>query len=352
MTNQKETLSDIRDLTREQLITWLKEKNIAPYRSGQILKWINLRQSDDFDSMTDLGKDLRSILSASFIIGRLKILKIETSKDGSKKFLFRLKDGNRIESVLIPEKDHYTLCISSQAGCAQGCRFCFTAKGGFKRNLTPGEITSQVRDILNNLEPDDPKRLKNIVFMGMGEPLANYNNVLSALKIITDSDTGLKFSSRRVTVSTSGIVPALKLLGRDAPDVNLAISLNATDNKTRDMIMPVNKRYPVETLIEACKNYPLKPRQRITFEYVLLQGINDSSYHAKALSRLLRPVKSKINLIPFNEYEGSEFRRPDNTRTENFLKILLDHNYTAIIRRSKGKDISAACGQLSGKDPE
>ena len=233
MTNQKETLPDIRDLTREQLITWLGENNIAPYRSGQILKWINLRQSDDFDSMTDLGKDLRSTLSAAFIIGRLNILKVEASRDGSKKFLFRLKDGNSIESVLIPEKDHYTLCVSSQAGCAQGCRFCFTAKSGFKRNLSPGELTSQVRDILNYLGPCDPKRLKNIVFMGMGEPLANYNNVANALKIITDGNFGLKFSSRRVTVSTSGLVPFLKLLGRDAPDVNLAISLNATDNKTR-----------------------------------------------------------------------------------------------------------------------
>ena len=352
MTNSKKSLPDIRDLTREQLITWLKDKNIAPYRSDQILKWINIRQSDDFDSMTDLGKNLRAALSASFTIGRLRILKIGISKDGSKKFLFRLKDGNKIESVLIPEKDHYTLCISSQAGCAQGCRFCLTSKGGFKRNLSLGEITAQVRDISNHLGPDNPKRLKNIVFMGMGEPLANYNNVVNALKIITDGNTGLKFSPRRVTISTSGLVPALKLLGRDMPDVNLAISLNATDNKTRDMIMPINKRYPIEALIEACKNYPLKPRQRITFEYVLLKRINDSTYHAKTLAGLLRPVKSKINLIPFNEYEGSEFRRPDRADTEKFLKILLDHNYTAIIRHSKGRDISAACGQLSGQYAE
>jgi 23S rRNA (adenine2503-C2)-methyltransferase len=335
--------TDIKDLTNDQLVLWLESKGLEPYRAAQILKWIYLRQTDTFDIMTDVGKEIRKLLSRHFSIARLEKARIETSQDGSKKYLFKLNDGKHVESVLIPEKDHYTLCISTQVGCAQGCRFCLTARGGLVRNLTRGEIIAQVRDVSKCL--DGPKRLTNIVLMGMGEPLANYINVVSAINTITDSNYGLGFSSRRLTLSTAGLVPKLSSLGRDT-SVNLAISLNATDNKTRNMLMPINRKYPLEKLLDACAGYPLLPRRRIAFEYILIKGINDSITDAKRLVTLLRPIRAKINLIPFNEYEGSEFNRPEESAIFNFKEILNKNDYTAIIRHSKGQDISAACGQL------
>lgn len=335
--------TDIKELTNDQLVLWLQSKGLEPYRAAQILKWIYLRQTDTFDIMTDVAKEIRKLLSRHFSIARLEKERIETSQDGSKKYLFKLNDGKYVESVLIPEKDHFTLCISTQVGCAQGCRFCLTARGGLVRNLTKGEIIAQVRDVSKCL--DGPKRLTNIVLMGMGEPLANYSHVVSAINTITNSNYGLGFSSRRLTLSTAGLVPKLSNLGRDT-SVNLAISLNATDNKTRNMLMPINRRYPLEKLLDACAGYPLLPRRRITFEYILIKGINDSIKDAKRLVKLLRPIRAKINLIPFNEYEGSEFNRPEESAILNFKEILNKNNYTAIIRYSKGQDISAACGQL------
>ncbi|MBW2013314.1 MAG: 23S rRNA (adenine(2503)-C(2))-methyltransferase RlmN [Deltaproteobacteria bacterium] len=341
MSRSKKT--DIKELSKDQLVLWLQSKGLEPYRATQILKWIYLRQTDTFDTMTDVGKEIRKLLSRHFSIARLEKARIEISQDGSKKYLFKLNDGKYVESVLIPEKDHYTLCISTQVGCAQGCRFCLTARGGWVRNLTRGEIIAQVRDVSKCL--DGPKRLTNVVLMGMGEPLANYSNVVSAINTITDNNYGLGFSSRRLTLSTAGIVPKLSNLGRDT-SVNLAISLNATDNKTRNMLMPINRKYPLEKLLDACAGYPLLPRRRITFEYILIKGINDSIKDAKRLVKLLRPIRAKINLIPFNEYEGSEFNRPQESAILNFKEILNKNNYTAIIRYSKGQDISAACGQL------
>ncbi|MBA3035149.1 MAG: 23S rRNA (adenine(2503)-C(2))-methyltransferase RlmN [Desulfobacterium sp.] len=338
---------NIIDLTKEELSLWLKEKGIEAYRAHQIFKWIYLKQVDTFEEMTDIALELRSIFSNHFTINRLDKQKIEISSDGSKKYLFGLTDGNYIESVLIPEKNHYTLCISSQVGCAQGCRFCLTARGGFVRNLTKAEIVSQVRDIQNEVA-GAKLRLSNIVLMGMGEPLANYKNVIKAIDSISSKDAGLGFSKRKITVSTAGLVPFLKDLGKDA-GVNLAVSLNAADNETRDMLMPINRKYPIEDLIEACRVYDLKPRNRITFEYILIKGINDSPADAKCLAKLLRSVKSKINLIPFNEYEASEFKRPEETEIRRFQEILLNNNFTAVIRHSKGRDISAACGQLKAR---
>ena len=335
--------TDIKELTKEQLVAWLESQGLKSYRAVQILKWIYLRQADTFDIMTDVGKEVRKQLSHHFTIHRLERAQIETSQDGSRKYLFKLADGKHVESVLIPEKDHYTLCISSQVGCAQGCLFCLTAKGGFVRNLSRGEIISQVRDIAHDL--DSSKRLTNIVLMGMGEPLANYQNVVGAINTISDSDAGLGFSNRRITISTAGLVPKLSDLGRDT-SVNLAISLNATDNKTRNMLMPINRKYPLEKLLDACMHYPLMPRRRITFEYILLQGINDSVKDAKRLVKLLRSIRAKINLIPFNTFEGSDFKRPEESNVLKFQEILNKNNYTAIIRHSKGQDISAACGQL------
>lgn len=344
LVNQSKT--NILDLTREQLIFWLNELDIASYRAGQIRNWIYLRQADGFEIMTDLSKGMRSLLTRHFEIQRLNIVAVEDSRDGSRKYLFKLKDGKHVESVLIPERDHYTLCVSSQVGCAQGCLFCLTACGGFERNLTCGEIISQVRDIKNHMR--EPKRLTNIVFMGMGEPLANYKHLVAAIDTIADSNSGLGFSKRRVTVSTAGLVPNLTALGRDT-NVNLAVSLNATDNETRSKLMPLNRTYPLEELLNACREYRLSPSRRITFEYILIKGINDSEEDAHRLAKLLQPIKSKINLIPFNAHEGCDYDRPDETAIHRFQQILIDKNYTAIIRHSKGQDISAACGQLRAR---
>ncbi|MGA9178635.1 MAG: 23S rRNA (adenine(2503)-C(2))-methyltransferase RlmN, partial [Desulfobacterales bacterium] len=325
--------TDIKELTKDELILWLQSRDIKSYRANQILKWIYLRQADTFDVMTDIKKEIRNRLSQHFSIHRLEKARVETSQDGSKKYLFKLRDGKHVESVLIPEKDHYTLCISSQVGCAQGCLFCLTAKGGFIRNLTKGEIIAQVRDVAYDI--GGSKRLTNIVMMGMGEPLANLSNVVGAIHIITDKDVGLGFSSRRITVSTAGLVTKLSDLGRETT-VNLAISLNATENKTRDMLMPINRKYPIENLLDACARYPLMTRRKITFEYILLKGINDSEEDAKRLVRLLRPIKAKINLIPFNTYEESQFECPEESVILKFKDILSKNNYTAIIRHSKG----------------
>jgi 23S rRNA (adenine2503-C2)-methyltransferase len=337
---------NILELDRNEIIAWLGTRNIESYRADQILKWIYLRQADRFDLMTDIAKDIRPLLADHFTIDRLHTEKVESSIDGSRKYLFKLRDGKWIESVLIPERDHYTLCISSQVGCAQDCRFCLTARGGFLRNLSKAEIVSQVRDIRHELEDSMP--LSNLVFMGMGEPLANYKNLVGAIEVITDSRFGLGFAGRRVTVSTAGLASKLAALGRDTK-VNLAISLNATDNDTRNRLMPINRKFPIEKLLKACQHFPLPGGRRITFEYVLLRDVNDSVEDARRLVKLLRPIKSKINLIPFNSHQGCQYQRPDEDAILRFQQILIDKNYTVMIRQSKGQDISAACGQLAGK---
>ncbi|MGB9499862.1 MAG: 23S rRNA (adenine(2503)-C(2))-methyltransferase RlmN [Dissulfuribacterales bacterium] len=342
---------DIKDLSFDQLIVWLKSHGLESYRAVQIFKWVYIRQVDTFDEMTDLRKDVRQMLTDNLVISRLENVKMEESEDGTQKFLFRLHDGNFIESVLIPEKNHYTICISSQVGCAQGCKFCLTAKGGFIRNLTPGEIIAQVRDIKNNLNKS--KKLTNIVLMGMGEPLANYQNVINAIKIFSNTDYGLNFSNRRITISTAGLAPKLADLGRDT-DASLAVSLNATENSTRDMLMPVNRKYPIETLLKACRTYKMASKRKITIEYILIKDVNDSEEDARRLVKLLRPIKAKINLIPFNEHAGSNFACPDENIIDRFYNILISSVYITMIRRSKGRDISAACGQLRlkiGKEP-
>ncbi len=344
--NQQTGLSsktDITNLSREQLSTWLKDRGIAPYRAVQIFCWVYVKQLDNFDEMTNLKKEIRSLLTDHFIIPRLQIDTVEASQDGCQKFLFKLSDGNKIESVLIPERTHDTLCVSSQVGCAQNCRFCMTAKIGFVRNLTPGEIIAQVRDVKHLLGPQN--RLTNIVFMGMGEPLANYNAVNTALQILTSSEAGLNFSARKITISTAGLVPKIEALRSEIP-IQLAISLNATDNATRSRLMPINQKYPIEELIAACKNFPLRPRQKITFEYILIRGLNDTLKHARQLANLLSPDWAKVNLIPFNPHPGCGFARPDNETVLQFQSILLNRRFTTNIRLSKGVDISAACGQL------
>jgi 23S rRNA (adenine2503-C2)-methyltransferase len=335
---------NILELDQAALVAWLGDQGVEAYRADQILKWIYPRQTDSFDRMTDLSQDLRARLADHFTIDRLTTEHIATSKDGTRKYVFQLKDGKRMESVLIPERDHYTLCISSQVGCAQDCGFCLTARMGFQRNLSRAEIVSQVRDIKNDLE--DPMSLTNLVFMGMGEPLANYQNLVAAIRIITDGHCGFGFAGRRVTVSTAGLASRLADLGRDTR-ANLAVSLNATDNETRSRLMPINRKFSIEKLLEACRHFPLTGGRRITFEYVLLKDVNDSPDDAHRLAKLLRSIKSKINLIPFNSHPGCPYQRPHEDTILRFQKILIDKNYTVMIRRSKGQDISAACGQLA-----
>jgi 23S rRNA (adenine2503-C2)-methyltransferase len=336
---------DIKEISRPELVAWLAEQGMPAYRAGQILKWVYLRQTDDFGRMTDLSYAHRELLSKQFKIKRLQEDRIQTASDGTRKYRFVLDDGKCIESVLIPERTHYTLCVSTQVGCAQACRFCLTGQGGFHRNMTGGEIIGQIRDVQHDLKEGLP--LKNIVFMGMGEPLANYDNLIRALQTITDSDHGLKISKNRITVSTAGLVPRMADLGRDT-QVNLAVSLNATENTTRDRLMPINRRYPIEKLLDACRTYPLAPSRRITFEYILIQGVNDSENDARRLAKLLRPIRSKINLIPFNPHGGCDFERPSESVILRFQEILIDKDYTVMIRKSKGQEISAACGQLIG----
>ena len=336
---------DVKNFTEDSLAQWFGKHDIAPYRAGQILRWIYHRGVSSFSDMTDLSKEFRGFLSERLAITRLETEKVQTSEDGSKKYLFRLRDGQYVESVLIPEPGHWTLCISTQVGCGMGCKFCLTGRGGLVRNLEPSEIVNQVCAVQEDLQGPNP--LTNIVLMGMGEPLANYKSVVQAIGTIAGNN-GLQFSSRRVTLSTAGLVPRIDDLGRDVK-VNLAVSLNAADNDTRSRLMPINRTYPIEMVLSACRRFPLPPRRTIMFEYVLIAGVNDTPSDAKRLARLLRPLRAKINLIPFNPYEGAEFERPEEGAILAFQEVLLNLHYTAIIRHSKGCDICAACGQLSPK---
>ena len=338
------TKTDLKGLDAGEMEAWAEDHGLKAYRGRQVRRWLFGRLADSFDEMTNLPKSLRSFLKENFNLRSLEMVKTLVSVDGSRKYLFRLPEGYLIESVLIPERDHFTICISSQAGCAMGCRFCLTAINGLKRNLTPSEIIEQVIFVKRAMA--NPDRLTNIVLMGMGEPLANYNAIIKAVKNIVSAD-GLNFSHRKVTLSTCGLVPEIKKMGRDIT-INLAVSLNAADDKTRDFLMPVNKRYPLKSLISACSEFTLPKRGRITFEYILIKGINDSDNDALKLVTLLSGLRAKINLIPLNPHPASDMSPPSTERIIHFQEILLNNNFTVIIRKSKGRDILAACGQLSG----
>jgi 23S rRNA (adenine2503-C2)-methyltransferase len=335
--------TDLRNLTFLELQDWIAAIGLEPFRAEQVSRWIFQPDILSFDQMTNLSKKWRGLFQEQAYLSQLNILKIENSSDGTKKFLFELEDGEHIESVLIPERGHYTLCISSQVGCAQKCRFCFTGRMGLKRNLKASEIINQILTVQRSLTETDPL-LTNIVLMGMGEPLHNYDQTIRALKTLL-SPQGMQFSHRHVTLSTAGLVPEMKALGNILP-VNLAVSLNAADDVTRNRLMPINRKYPLETLIQACKVFPLPHKKMITIEYILIKGINDSSQAAKNLAKLLKGIKAKINLIPFNAHSGSGFAPPDEAELIKFQDILIRSQYTVMIRRSKGADISAACGQL------
>jgi 23S rRNA (adenine2503-C2)-methyltransferase len=285
-------------------------------------------------------------LAQRAVIGRLRLEQEQQAADGCRKFLFGLADGNLLESVLIPEEGHFTLCLSTQVGCAQGCRFCLTARRGLTRNLSAGEIVGQVLAVRRLLPPEGPA-LTNLVFMGMGEPLANFAALVKALGIIA-APWGLNFSSRRLTVSTVGLAPLIPRLGREVR-ANLTVSLNAADDDTRNRLMPVNRRYPLAEVLAACRSFPLPRHRRITFAYVLLQDLNDSPAQARQLARLLKGFRAKINLIPFNRHPQLPFAPPPPERILEFQEILRAAGYTVLIRESRGQEIGAACGQLSGE---
>ncbi len=335
---------DLIDLSASETEQWAVSQGFEPYRGRQIRHWLLERLVRSFDDMTNLPKTLRMALKEKAIINHPEVVKILVSEDGTRKYLFRLLDGNLIESVLIPERDHYTLCISSQSGCAMGCRFCLTARGGLKRNLTPAEIIEQVICVRRSI--DTQARLTNIVLMGMGEPLANYDAVVKAIMNLVGED-GMNFSHRKVTLSTCGIIPKIKHMGRDIT-VNLAISLNAADDETRSFLMPVNRKYPLKFLLSACRDFSLPNRRMITFEYILIKGVNDHNEDALKLVRLLSGIRAKVNLIPLNPFPGLDMSPSPMKTILHFQEILLKNNFTAIIRKSKGSDILAACGQLSG----
>lgn len=337
--------TSIKRLTFDELKTTLGNMGLKGYRAGQITSWIYQHHAVSFEEMTNIAKADRDQLAAVYSLTAPSLLRTERSSDGTRKFLFGLGDGHTIESVLIPDDDRQTLCISSQVGCQQACRFCLTGQGGFTRNLLFYEIVDQVLEVSRILRGEGARGVTNIVLMGMGEPLANFDEVIKAIRVIT-SDRALGFSGRRLTLSTAGLVPEMDALGQAGVKVNLAVSLNATTDEVRDRIMPVNRRYPLKELLAACRRFPLEPRRRITFEYVLLRGVNDSGDDALRLTRLLKGIKCKVNLIPFNPFPGSEFKRPDDDAVKRFQKILQDHHYTALVRESRGRDISAACGQL------
>lgn len=331
----------------EEIEYTLAGMNAPRYRARQIYAGIYQRLLRSWDQFTDLGKALREKLKEQFVIEYPSPLRMFLSKDGTRRYLFEVSPGQRIESVFIPEERRDTFCISTQVGCAVGCLYCATGKLPMQRNLSPGEIVGQVLSLRAD-RGTVAKRL-NIVIMGMGEPLLNYDNLMKAIRLMTDG-RGMSISPRRVTLSTSGIVPGIKRLAEEPVIPNLAISLNATTDKVRDMLMPINKKWNIAALLEACRDFPLDRRRRITFEYVLIDGINDSPEDAIRLTRLLRGLKKKINLIPLNADPWIPMKAPSQERTLAFQKILADHHITASIRRPRGSDVSAACGMLAGRE--
>ncbi|MBI1910604.1 MAG: 23S rRNA (adenine(2503)-C(2))-methyltransferase RlmN [Deltaproteobacteria bacterium] len=337
-------MKNLRDLSYEDLLAEVAELGEKPYRAEQLYGWIFHKNATEIDQMTDISKVLRERLKGEYYIKGIETLDVKTSPDGTRKFLSGLEDGCRIESVLIPEDDRLTLCVSSQAGCALGCQFCMTGMSGFVRNLRLSELTGQVFSAMSLL--NEGERITNIVLMGMGEPLANYDNVVKFLKILSDGK-GFNFSHNKITVSTAGLVPAIRKFGYDSK-VNLAVSLNATTDEVRSRIMPINKKYPIDELLSALRAYPLHGKKYITIEYVLIKNVNDSIEDANRLIKILRGVECKINLIAFNPYPGTKFQRPEEQRVNYFHKIISDAGYVVIVRASKGREIQAACGQLKG----
>jgi 23S rRNA (adenine2503-C2)-methyltransferase len=338
------TQPNLLDFTLDEMEEFISSLGKEKFRARQIRKCLYQQGNLSFVDMTTISRDFRERLAEISRISRPEIVKILESKDGTKKALLKLEDGLFIESVLIPGKSHWTICVSTQAGCAMGCEFCLTARQGFKRNLQPSEITGQLMAMQK--ETPEGSSIKNIVMMGMGEPLANYDNVLKAIKNFT-CDFGLGFSNRKITVSTCGLAPQIIQLGKDIC-INLAVSLNAPNDEIRSKLMPINNKYPLDAMLDACRLYPMPGRRLLTFEYILIDGVNSTIQDARKLAALLKGLRCKLNLIVFNEYPGSVFKSPSPKTVEAFQQTIIDNHYTAMLRASKGSDILAACGQLSG----
>lgn len=337
---------NLMDFDRIAMASWFEARGEKAFRAQQVLKWIHQQGVVDFDAMTNLSKALREELKSVAEIRGLNVVADQQSLDGSRKWLFELADGNRIESVYIPEPERATLCISSQVGCALNCSFCSTARQGFNRNLSTAEIIGQLWTVNRLLRDSDSRPVSNVVFMGMGEPLLNFDNVVRATQLMQD-DFAYALSKRRVTLSTAGLVPALERLA-EVTDISLALSLHAPDDELRSQLVPLNRKYAIDEVLRACKNYVGEGRRRLTVEYVMLDGVNDSENHARALVRLLRQVPSKVNLIPFNPFPATVYRRSSPQRIERFRDILHRSGIVTITRKTRGDDIDAACGQLAG----
>jgi 23S rRNA (adenine2503-C2)-methyltransferase len=335
--------TDIAEMELPDLEQALAALGHPAFHGRQIFRWFHKRAVSDFEQMTDLSRELRARLGLEFQISTPSVVRRERSEDGTTKFLLRLADGKLIESVFIPDTPAQTFCLSTQVGCAMGCAFCLTGKMGIDRNLSAGEIVGQVRVLARELSLLDTRF--NIVLMGMGEPLHNYDETMKALRVLAD-DQGLSVSPRRVTLSTVGVLPALERLATEPLMPNLAISLHATTEEQRDLLVPINRKYGIEELLEACRRFPLKRRDRITFEYVMLKDVNDQPDDARRLVRLLGGIKGKVNLLPLNEAAGIPFERPSDATVNRFARILAERGVTVSVRKSRGRDIRAACGQL------
>ncbi|MDP4537700.1 bifunctional tRNA (adenosine(37)-C2)-methyltransferase TrmG/ribosomal RNA large subunit methyltransferase RlmN [Alkalimonas collagenimarina] len=350
MTTSAEKIN-LLNFTRPQMKAFFAEMGEKPFRADQVMKWIYHYCVDDFDQMTNINKVLREKLKERCEIRAPEVATRQDSLDGTIKFVMRLDGGQEVETVWIPEKDRRTLCVSSQVGCALDCSFCSTAQQGFNRNLTVAEIIGQVwrvSKIIGSFGDTGEKPVTNVVMMGMGEPLLNVNNVIPSMELMME-DYGFGLSKRRVTLSTSGVVPALDaMLGKI--DVALAISLHAPNNELRSQLVPVNKKYPMEDFLASSRRYVewSKANDKVTVEYVMLEGINDSMEQAHELAHALRDTPAKINLIPFNPYPGSPYLRSSNSRIDRFNKVLQQHGFTVMVRKTRGDDIDAACGQLVG----
>lgn len=334
---------NIKNIPLAELETEFLELGLEGYRARQVKQWLFQKDVVSFDLMSNISKKYQQLLDERYFIPKLPVLIQQKSSDGTLKFLFKLDDGEKIESVWIPAENRRTVCVSTQVGCGMACDFCLTGEMGLKRNLNIYEIIEQIGAIKRSL-PEDEK-ITNLVFMGMGEPLANTKNLYPALEILLDPEC-YNFSRQHITVSTSGLAPEIEKFGDKTP-VKLAISLNATNDEVRDIVMPINKKFNLEKLLAACKKMKLPKRNRITFEYVMLHGVNDTMEDAKRLVKILSELKAKINLLPFNEYPGSPYKRPPDEWVKKFQKYLLDRHFVAVVRRSRGRDILGACGQLA-----
>jgi 23S rRNA (adenine2503-C2)-methyltransferase len=334
---------DLAEMELGELEQALELMGHARFHGRQLYQWVHKRGVTDFSEMTDLARDLRTALAAAFRITAPEVMRRDQSSDGTTKYLLRLEDGQLIESVFIPDTPANTFCLSTQVGCAMKCGFCLTGRMGIVRNLTAGEIAGQVRVLTRELGMLQSRF--NIVLMGMGEPLHNYDAVMKALRILAD-EHGLAVSPRRVTLSTVGVLPALERLATEPFMPNLAISLHATTEEQRDLLVPINRRYGLKELLDACRRFPVKRRDRITFEYVMLADVNDSDEDARRLVRLLSGIKAKVNLLPLNEAPAIPYQRPSDARVNRFAQIVAERGVVVSVRKSRGRDIRAACGQL------